>query len=149
MRSRYRLALATTSVALAVGLTPATAAATPSSGVTGEILAQATVGNQDYILRKITIAPGGTTGWHFHDGMLYGIVTEGTLTHYKSDCTTDGIYNAGGTIVEPSGNGYVHMGRNIGSTPMVLHVLYVLPTGSPLSEDAPAPSCTLVAGVRD
>lgn len=141
MRRLYRIALAATSAALVLGLAPATAAATPSEGVTGEILAQATVGGQDYILRRITIAPGGTTGWHFHDGMLYGLVTEGTLTHYKSDCTTDGIYNAGGTIVEPSGHGYVHMGRNLGPTPMVLHVLYVNPVGSPLSEDAPAPGC--------
>lgn len=141
MRRQYRIALAATAAALTLGLMPATAAATPSEGVTGEIIAQATVGDKDYILRKITIAPNGTTGWHFHDGMLYGIVTGGTLTHYKSDCTTDGIYNAGGTIVEPSGNDYVHMGRNIGPTPMVLHVLYVLPTGKPMSEDATAPAC--------
>ncbi|CAM3202476.1 cupin [Prescottella defluvii] len=138
---RYRSAFATATVLLALGLFPAAAAATPSEGVTGEILGQATVGDRDYVLRKITIAPGGTTGWHFHDGMLYGLVTEGTLTHYRSDCTTDGIYNVGGTIVEPSGPGYVHMGRNLDPTPMVLHVLYVNPTGSPLSEDAPAPGC--------
>ncbi|WP_430330821.1 cupin domain-containing protein [Rhodococcus sp. ACT016] len=141
MRRRYRLALAATAVAIAAGLTPGTAAATPSEGVTGEILAQATVGARDYVIRKVTIAPGGTTGWHFHDGMLYGMVTEGTLTHYKSDCTIDGVYNAGGTIVEPSGHGYVHMGRNIDAGPMVLYVLYSNPAGSPLSEDAPAPDC--------
>jgi len=136
-----RLVLATSAALIALGLVPATASATPSEGVTGEILAQATVGGREYVLRRITIAPGGTTGWHFHDGMLYGLVTEGTLTHYKSDCAVDGIYSAGGTIAEPSGHGYVHMGRNRGPTPMVLHVLYVNPEGSPLSEDAPAPAC--------
>ncbi|RVW08017.1 cupin [Prescottella agglutinans] len=105
------------------GRLSSTAAATPSEGVIGEILAQATVDGRDYVLRRITIASDGTTGWHFHDGMLCGLVTEGTLTHYKSDCRVDGVYNVGGTIVEPSGHGYVHMGRNLGPTPMVLHVL--------------------------
>ncbi|MDH6679686.1 quercetin dioxygenase-like cupin family protein [Rhodococcus sp. LBL1] len=141
MRRLYRIAFAIGSVTMALGLAPATASATPSEGVTGEILAQATVGGRDYVLRRITIAPGGTTGWHFHDGMLYGIVTQGSLTHYRSDCTIDGVYNAGGTIVEPSGHGYVHMGRNLRPTPMVLQVLYVDPAESPLAEDAPAPGC--------
>lgn len=141
MRRAHRFALAVGAAVATVGLSTATATATPSEGVTGEILAQTTVAGHDYILRKITIAPGGTTGWHFHDGMLYGVVAEGTLTHYKSDCTVDGVYAAGGTIVEPSGHGYVHMGRNIGVAPMVLYVLYVDPAGSPLAEDAPAPAC--------
>ncbi|WP_137723215.1 cupin domain-containing protein [Prescottella subtropica] len=141
MRRSYRFAVAVGVAAAAVALTPATASATPSQGVTGEILAQTTIGGRDYVLRKITIAPGGTTGWHFHDGMLYGIVTEGTLTHYRSDCTVDGVYDVGGTITEPSGDGYVHRGRNLGPGPMVLHVLYIDPAGSPLAQDAPAPVC--------
>lgn len=32
-------------------------------------------------------------------------------------------------------------GRYLGTTPMVLDVLYVLPVGSPLAEDAPDPGC--------
>ena len=141
MRRTVRFALAAGVVGAAVGLLPATASATPGEGVTGEIAAQATVAGYDLVLRKITIAPGGTTGWHYHVGRLYGIVTEGTLTHYESTCAVDGIYDAGGVIAEPSGPGYVHLGRNLGPVPMVLHVLYVNPAGSPLSEDAPAPAC--------
>ncbi|GAB2663528.1 hypothetical protein ABI214_10285 [Prescottella soli] len=40
-------------------------------------------------MRRITIAPGGTTGSHFNDGMLYEMVAQGSLTHYKSGCTID------------------------------------------------------------
>ncbi|MFI7675894.1 hypothetical protein [Actinophytocola sp. NPDC049390] len=36
---------------------------------------------------------------------------------------------------------HVHIGRSLGSTPVVLDVLYILPTGSPLSQDAPDPGC--------
>ncbi|RVW00616.1 cupin domain-containing protein [Rhodococcus xishaensis] len=139
MRLTYILAVAATVMAL--DLVPATASATPGEGVAGETLAEARIGDKDYILTRITIAPGGTTGWHYHDGEPYGIITEGTLTHYASDCAIDGIYNAGDTLIEPSGSGYVHMARNLGSVPMVLLALFVNPVGSPLSHDVPPPNC--------
>jgi len=126
---------------VALAAMPATAQATPSSGVTGTIIAKTTIGGKDYILREITIAPGGSTGWHFHDGTLYALVERGTLTHNASTCAVDGVFHAGDTIVEPSGSMHVHIGRNLGTTPLVLEVLYVDPAGSPLSEDAPNPGC--------
>jgi quercetin dioxygenase-like cupin family protein len=103
---------------------------------------QETVGGTDYVLREITIQPGGTTGWHFHDGTLYGFVTSGTLTHYSHDCKVDGVYHAGASLTEPDGSNHVHVGRNEGTTPMVLEVLYVIPHGKPLAEDAPNPGCS-------
>ncbi|WP_410791493.1 cupin domain-containing protein [Kribbella sp. C-35] len=126
---------------LVIGLIPSAADATPGSGVTGTILSQTTIGRTDYVLREITIQPDGTTGWHFHDGTLYAFVKAGPLTHSDHDCTTDGIYKAGAAFTEPSGTDHVHVGRNLGTKPVVLDVLYVLPTGSPLSEDAPNPGC--------
>ena len=53
-------------------------------------LSQATVDGIDYITREITIAPGGSTGWHYHDGRVFGVIRQGTLTHNKADCTVDG-----------------------------------------------------------
>jgi quercetin dioxygenase-like cupin family protein len=127
--------------ALTVTVAPGVADATPSSGVTGTILSTTTVAGKDYILREITIAPGGTTGWHYHDGTLYAVVAQGTLTHDMSDCTVNGVYGPGSAFTEPSGADHVHIGRNLGTTPVVLYVLYVDPAGSPLSEDAPNPGC--------
>lgn len=135
-----KLALAGAGV-LALATIPVTAQATPSSGVTGTIIFSTTVGHTDYILREITIAPGGSTGWHFHDGTLYAVVKHGTLTHNESNCAVDGVFHAGDSLVEPSGAMHVHIGRNLGTTPVVLDVLYVDPAGSPLSEDAPNPGC--------
>jgi quercetin dioxygenase-like cupin family protein len=134
--------LATTSLAVAsLVLAPAVANATPGSGVSGKILAQTTIAGKDYILREITVFPGGTTGWHYHDGTLYAFVKQGTLTHTEHTCETDGVYQAGASFTEPSGPGNVHVGRNLGTKPLVLEVLYVNPAGSPLSEDAPNPGC--------
>ncbi|HJP73841.1 MAG TPA: cupin domain-containing protein [Pseudonocardiaceae bacterium] len=143
MISLRRAALA--GVLLAGGaalVAPGVANATPSRGVTGTILSQTTVDGKDYILRRITIDPGGSTGWHYHDGTLYAVVEQGTLTHDESNCQVDGSYGAGSFFIEPSGSGHVHIGRNLGSTPVILEVLYVDPAGSPLSEDAPNPGCS-------
>lgn len=52
------------------------------------------------------------------------------------------VYRTGDTIQEPAGPDHVHIGRNLGDTPLVLAVLHVLPHGSPFSEDAPNPGCS-------
>lgn len=141
MRNTYRRIALGSAIAASVAFTPGIANATPSSGVTGVIISKTTVGGKDYVLRQITIQPGGTTGWHFHDGTLYAFVEKGTLTHTDSDCVTTNTYHEGAFFVEPSGANHVHIGRNLSSTPLVLDVLYVDPAGSPLSEDASNPGC--------
>ncbi|MFE1314023.1 cupin domain-containing protein [Streptomyces sp. NPDC058755] len=141
MRTALRLAV-TGVLTVATVLTCGTAGATPPGpGVTARIISQTTIGDTDYTLREITVPPGQSTGWHYHDGPLYGFVKQGTLSHFDSTCASDGVYRKGSTIQEPSGPDHVHLGRNLGDTPLVLDVLYVLPHGSPFSEDAPNPGC--------
>ncbi|CAL2065707.1 MULTISPECIES: cupin domain-containing protein [Streptomyces] len=142
MRTAPRGAALIGAVAAATVLTCQPAGATPAGpGVTARTISERTVGNTDYTLREITVPPGQSTGWHYHDGPLYGVVRQGTLSHFDSACAPDGVYRAGAPIQEPAGPGNVHIGRNLGDTPVVLDVLYVLPHGSPFSEDAPNPGC--------
>ncbi len=138
-----RRAALVVSLAAGIGLTGAAGAqATPAGpGVSGVILWQKTVGKTDYIMREITIPAHQGTGWHYHNGTLYAVVKHGTLTHYDDDCKVDGRYRQGAYLTEPSGADHVHIGRNEGSTDVVLDVLYVDPAGSPLSVDAPSPGC--------
>ena len=135
---------------LLVGMTVA-ASATPGTGVSGGILAKGTApdgivveshGPTDMTVREITIAPGGSTGWHYHDGQLIAVVKSGTLTRTMHDCSTE-VTPAGGSFVEPAGRQQTHIGRNLGIEPVVLLVTYVLPAGQQLSRDAPAPPCSL------
>jgi quercetin dioxygenase-like cupin family protein len=126
-------------VAVLLALVPGVANATPSRGVTATILAEWTAGDTDYVVREITVQPGGSTGWHFHDGTLYAVIKQGTLTRTMSDCTTTFTHPAGTTLVEEPV--HVHIGRNLGTTPTVLVVLYVNPAGAPPAEDAPNPGC--------
>jgi len=141
MRSALRTAV-TGAVAAATVLVCAPAHATPPSpGVTARLISQKTIGDTDYTLREITLPPHTTTGWHFHDGPLYAVVKQGTLSHFDSDCSSDGVYPQGSFVQEPAGSQHVHIGRTLGDTPLVLDVLYVLPHGAPFSEDAPNPGC--------
>ncbi|GAA3979818.1 cupin domain-containing protein [Actinomadura viridis] len=126
---------------IALAALQGTASATPGSGVTARTIAQGTIDGTDYVLRELTIAPGGSTGWHYHGSRLRAVVTRGTLTHHASDCSVDGLYGEGDTIVEPAGPDAVHLGRNLGPTPVVLTALYLVPHGSPLAVDAPNPGC--------
>lgn len=137
----YRLVLGVSLVAGIVAATPAIASATPSSGVTAVTISDKVIGGTDYVLKQITIAPGGTTGWHYHPGPVYGVVEQGTLTHNHSDCSVDGVYGPGDVIFEQAGSGNVHIGRNLGTTPVVLLVLYQDPVGSPLAVSVPNPGC--------
>lgn len=117
------------------------ASATPSIGVEARILSQSTLDGQDFITKELTIAPGGSTGWHWHPGQVYGVIRAGTLTHYGSDCEVDGVYPTGGTITEQSGTGYIHLGRNLGPDPLVMWVGYIDPAGSPQANPVPNPGC--------
>ncbi|MGW1003821.1 cupin domain-containing protein [Streptomyces sp. NPDC002520] len=142
MRTVLRTAIAG-AVAAGTLLTCGTAHATPAGpGVTARLISQTTVGGTDYVVREITIPPGQSTGWHYHDGPLYGYVRQGTLTHFHSDCTQDGLYRAGQSLREPSGPSEVHLGANLGDKPLVLDVLYVLPHGAPFAESVPNPGCS-------
>lgn len=134
-------------LAAAVGVLPvlatfaAPAAATPPRDTEGTVLWEMTDGGNDYVFLEITIAPGGSTGWHSHAGQLLATVKEGVLLHNRADCSVDGFYVAGQDIAEKGGPGYVHIGRNVGPTPLVLQVLYIKPAGSALADDAPDPGC--------
>jgi quercetin dioxygenase-like cupin family protein len=116
----------------------ATASATPPVGVEGVVISQSTVEGIDYITREITIQPGGSTGWHYHDGRTFGVVREGALTRTMEDCS-EVVSPTGVGVTEESG--HVHVGRNLGPVPAVLWVVRIAPAGTPWSVDVPSPGC--------
>src|SRR3954466_4655764 len=113
-----------------------TAFATPGVSIDAVVISQATVDGVDYITKEITIQPGGSTGWHYHDGRVFGVVREGTLTRTMADCT-DIVSETGAAVTEESGTNHVHIGRNLGPVPLKLWVDYIEPAGAPLSVEVP------------
>jgi quercetin dioxygenase-like cupin family protein len=114
--------------------------ATPQENADAVIISQATVDGIDYITREITIQPGGSTGWHYHDGRVFGVVREGALTRTMKDCAVV-VSPEGSAVTEDSGADHVHIGRNLGPEPLVLWVDYIQPAGTPFAVDVPDPGC--------
>ena len=134
------LSLTVMALSLATTIAPE-AGATEPIGVSATVLSKNTTGGKDYIVSDITIAPGGSTGWHTHRGVIFGVVKAGVLTHYSADCQQDGVYEVGDPITDPTGPDHVHIARNLGPTPMILEVAYIDPAGAPTSDSVPNPGC--------
>ncbi|MEV6160589.1 cupin domain-containing protein [Streptomyces sp. NPDC052052] len=150
VRGGLAKALVVAGCVAALGFVPAAAIATPGSGVSGTVVAEGTSagklkvktpnGRTHVTFRTITVEPGGSTGWHTHRGQLIAVVKSGTLTRTLDDCSVE-VTPAGSSFIEPSGVKHRHIGRNLGTEPVVLWVTYLLPEGSELSDDADAVDC--------
>ncbi|MEE1811909.1 cupin domain-containing protein [Streptomyces sp. BE133] len=149
-QGRLAKALVVGGCVAALGFVPSAAVATPGSGVSGTVVAKGTSvgklkvktpnGRTDVTFRTITVEPGGSTGWHTHSGQLIAVVKSGTLTRTLDDCSVE-VTPASSSFIEPSGSAHRHIGRNLGTEPVVLWVTYLLPEGSALSDDADAVDC--------
>lgn len=97
----------------------------------------------DILNQTITIAPGGSTGWHGHPGTTMVVVSQGTGTFVHSDCTAD-TYAAGTAFLDTPGT--QHDFRNNGTVPLVIHATYVnVPAAGVFRLDQPAPACATAA----
>ena len=140
MKTVRWFALVATAIVPASTVLSAPALATPGVGIDAVIISQSTVNGVDYITKEITIQPGGSTGWHYHDGRVFGVVREGTLTRTMKDCSVV-VSPEGSAVTEDSGADHTHIGRNLGPGPLVLWVDYIEPAGTPLAVDMPDPGC--------
>lgn len=119
--------------------------ATPSSGVSVETLSTNVVDGVEYTVTRITVAPGGGTGWHYHPGDVFGFISEGTMTHFDGRCAVDAVYGTGAPVKEGVGPAFVHNGRNETPLPLVMEVVYINPVGAPKSVEVPAPAACPVS----
>ncbi len=123
------------------------ASATPGSGATVFPISQATTEGSlkirtedasDIINQRITLAPGGTTGWHSHPGYHLVSVTAGMLTVYDDECQSR-TYGPGQAVLHRPGD--VHLMRNDGEDVVETYFTLILPaeTQQPRIDD-PAPA---------
>jgi hypothetical protein len=160
--NRFRLFATFASAAVIVLVFAGTTLGTPPSGiVSGPILARGdfvddvdvkiklerdgstVVSNApaagEVVVQEITIAPGGTTGWHSHPGPVVVVVKAGTLTYVRAaggECIAT-PYPAGTAFVD-SGQGHAHTAFNLGAENLVLLATYFdVPVGSSPRIDVP------------
>ncbi|WP_306364691.1 cupin domain-containing protein [Nocardia sp. CC227C] len=112
----------------------------PATGTASRELVRFTLAGRDFVLRRTIVQPGGHSGWHYHDGTLFVLVTGGDLDHPWTDCVPL-THRRGRIFKEPGGPENAHLARNLGTRPLTLTVLYVNPAGSPLSRSIPPPPC--------
>jgi quercetin dioxygenase-like cupin family protein len=128
------------------------ALATPPSGAPSTLLTRATLGmfeakndgikvnserqSADVSVVRVDLSAGGSTGWHYHPGVVMVSVASGTVTEYDEECNPS-VIQAGQGFVESHDE--VHLVRNEGSVPAVLYATFISPTGTPLRIDAPQP----------
>ena len=148
-RKLTKTILGTAIVALMAGAAVFKARATPPSGLVNQLLArgknisEGTIPLQfgtDVAMVQITVAPGGSSGWHSHPGGAIIIVKEGSLTVFESvgnKCETK-TYGAGQAFVERPGE--VDQVINTGTVQYVLLVTFPhVPVGSSPRTDEPNP----------
>jgi quercetin dioxygenase-like cupin family protein len=93
----------------------------------------------EVVVQEVTIAPGGTTGWHSHPGPVVVVVKAGTLTYIREsrgECV-ETPYSAGTSFVDP-GQGHAHTAFNFGTGNLVLIATYFdVPVGASPRIDVP------------
>jgi quercetin dioxygenase-like cupin family protein len=156
MRITAHKPIALTGISL-VALGAATALATAPSGETTTPLARGalvpanvnvkvagghvklqTKGALDALMLSVSLAPGGTGGWHKHAGPLIVVVTQGTLTEIDAKCQRHDI-PAGHAAFSPGTT--TGKDENLGSTPVVFNVTFLIPHGVAVPRiDQPAPA---------
>ena len=128
------------------------ARATPPSGLVNLPLARGTNVSDgtiplqfgtDVAMAQITVAPGGSSGWHSHPGGAIVVVKQGSLTVYRSvgsRCETT-TYGAGQAFIERPGE--VDNVLNMGTSPYVLFVTFPrVPQGaSPRTDEVNPGTC--------
>ncbi len=117
-----------------------------SSTTTGEAIAWPSPATATISSREVTIAPGQTTGWHRHPGVVFGRVLSGELeVEYAGRGRR--VLHAGERIVESQQ--VAHTGTNLGAEPVRILVVAVGPEGKSMSVKTQPPSMpTGLGGTR-
>lgn len=139
MLRQFITVLVLLTVAVWLGYPFITSSPKSSTQVVYSVQAQSSQQGRSFVVRDTMIEPGGRIGWHWHPGTVIAVVKEGTLQHYRNDCTVDAVYKAGDSFIESSGPDNAHDGRNVGTTPVVLENVYITAAGRPLAEAVDSP----------
>ena len=87
-------------------------------------------GRPELVAMMYVFPAGCKLGWHHHEVMIFGVLTQGELTIVAQD-GTEKVVHEGEAVVEMVGT--VHHGENRGTKPAVLYMFYLSQKDMPLS----------------
>jgi quercetin dioxygenase-like cupin family protein len=104
-------------------------------------------GDVDATVATVTFAPGKSSGWHHHPGLVLVVVKSGTVTFYDRRCRAE-VHEAGDVFVESSNSPGLALNR--GTENAVVEATFIVPSSgdpaapTPLRIDDPQPKrCNL------
>ena len=95
--------------------------------------------------RRILVAVGGHTSWHYHPGPHLVTVARGTVTVFETDCTARGTFEPGTGFFDPGSAKprHIHALYNTGSEEAEVVITDFREQGGKLAVDAdPQPTTT-------
>jgi quercetin dioxygenase-like cupin family protein len=92
----------------------------------------------DVLVQTITFQPGGSSGWHFHPGVVIVVVESGQVTTHDASCNAT-TYGAHQSFVESGTDPF--MVSNESSTDAIVYATIVVPAGSPFRIETTPPAC--------
>ena len=84
--------------------------------------------------RTIALAPGEVSGWHYHPGPVFNVVTRGTV-NIEDGCGGEGVFTVGQAFENIGGR--VHRAKNLGTEESFEYNTFIVPQGSPLTVNIP------------
>ena len=108
------------------------------SGITRTELTRVDVpgsSTHEAVMAVAEIAPGASSGRHFHHGVEVGYVLSGSMVVEHPDGST-ATYTQGQAFKNPLSA--VHNAKNTGAAPVKILAVYLVEKGKPLAEAAPA-----------
>ena len=98
---------------------------------------------KEIVVVHLTLAPGGSTGWHSHPTQGVFIADSGTFSNYGLDgdpCHPVTV-SAGQAYFVPAHPDHAHLAKNETAEPVELTVIYFnVPSGDPTRLEAEAPA---------
>ena len=150
MKTRLRPRLLQVGVLVAGLLAPtAPAAAFPPQGLSFTVLSKGTLtepvdiatdGPSELSTTRLTVEPGGSTGWHSYAGPSFAAVTRGEMTMVEvnqGQCSQASVV-AGLAVFAPAGQQQEL--RNDTPLPLEVYITKILPAGAASATAQPAPS---------
>ena len=93
----------------------------------------------DVLVQTITFQPQGSSGWHFHPGLVIVVVESGQVTTHDASCQT-ATYGPHQSFVE-SGTEPFMVSNESATDKAVVYATLVVPAGSPFRIESIPPDC--------
>ncbi len=93
----------------------------------------------DVLVQTITFQPHGSSGWHFHPGVVIVVVESGQVTTHDANCQTR-TYGPHESFVE-SGTAPFMVSNESDTANALVYATLVVPAGSPFRIETDPPPC--------